>query len=144
MHTNALTTLLFKLDTISRQDSTNHDLAAWRDSVRAAGHGVRESCIVDLQTAQAMLANIDLVLAFFERDSWNHTTLDNFTTVRADIHDKHKLTPFALHAFLEALRDLRRDQPELGYQSKWQQANIALRDLIRDTKDNLVVRYHPT
>ena len=134
-----LTTLLSKLDTISRQDSTNHDLTTWRDSVRGAGHQVHESCTVDVDTAAVMLANIEFVFAFFAHDSWNPTTLANLTIARRDIHDRSRLTPFALHAFLEALRDLRVDEPPHGFRHDWQQANIALRDLIRDTKENLIV-----
>jgi hypothetical protein len=141
MHTNALTTLLFKLDTILGKPETIPTFFEWRDTERAAGNQVRESRFVDVETAQRMCASITLVLAYFERTTWNQTITSNLHTVWENIDKDGVLDAFALLTFLEALRNLRSDCQQLDepqYSKESTQANLQLRTLISQTQELLL------
>jgi hypothetical protein len=106
MHTCALTTLLFKLDTILTKEEHIPSFVEWQDTETAAGNDVLESRFVDAETAQHMCAAITLVLAYFERTTWNQTITQNLRTVSRRVDRDRRINAFSLFTFLEALRNL--------------------------------------
>ncbi len=71
MHTNALMTLLIKLDTILGKPETIPTFFEWRDTERATVNEVLESRFVDVETTQDIRVVITLVLPYFEGTTWN-------------------------------------------------------------------------
>jgi len=142
MHTNALTTLLFKLDTILGKQESIPSFLEWRDAETAAGNEVLESRFVDVETAQHMCAAITVVLAYFESTTWNQTITRNLRTVSRHVARDGELNAFTLSTFLEALRNLRIDsqtQHQPQYSEANRQANLQLRTLISQTQELLLV-----
>ena len=142
MHTNALTNLLFKLDTILTKEEDIPSFDEWQENETAAGNDVLESRFVDAETAQHMCAAVTVVLAYFESTTWNQTITENLHAVWENIHENGELDAFALHTFLEALRNLRIDsqaQHQPQYSAANRQANLQLRILISQTQELLLV-----
>jgi hypothetical protein len=114
----------------------------WRDTERAAGNKVLESRFVDVESAHHMCAAITIVLAYFERTTHNQTITENLHTVWEHLDKDGELDAFALHTFLEALRNLRSDcqqQDEPQYSKESRRANLQLRTLISQTQELLLV-----
>ena len=142
MHTNALTTLLFKLDTILGKEENIPTFFEWRDTERAAGNEVLESRFVDVEIAQHMCDAITVVLVYFEGTTWNQTITRNLHTVSENLDENGELDAFALNTFLEALRNLHIDsqtQHQPQYSAANRQANLQLRTLISQTQELLLV-----
>ena len=142
MHTNALTTLLFKLDTIFSKQESIPSFVEWRENETAQGNEVLESRFLDVETAEHIRASITVVLVYFEGTTWNQTITRNLRTVSRHVARDGELNAFTLSTFLEALRNLRIDsqtQHQPQYSEAIRQANLQLRTLISQAQELLLV-----